>query len=483
MNSPDLSVLGLELTILVALVGALCVSRLDDPLRAWKCGLIFTGATLGLSLLPCLEFYLGRVAENDGWSLQRHFFGRQWFGVDELSAPLVPLVALLHFLTVLATGRTKMRRFSLSFSLVSEAIGVATFSCQDPGVLVALLIFGVVPPYLELRSRSQPTRLFLLHMALFVGLLILGWALTTSGAPRGTQSAWTTIPLLVAILVRCGSIPAHCWITDWFEGASFGNALLFVTPLSGVYAAVRLAVPIAPDWVLASVGVVSLVTAVYAAGMAVVQEDARRFFGYLFLSHASLILLGMALHTSVSLTGGLALWISAALSLAGLGLTLRALEARFGRLSLARFHGLYDHTPALAVCFLLTGLASVGFPGTFGFVAVELLIDGAVESNLFVGLAIALTAAINGIAVLRAYFLLFTGARHTSTVCLAMTFRERLAVLTLAVLILGGGLFPQRIVESRSRAAMTILEQRAAKKAPRLLKAAGAQGPIGPGCA
>ena len=56
---------------------------------------------------------------------------------------------------------------------------------------------------------------------------------------------------MAAILVRCGTVPAHCWVTDWFEHASFGIALLFVTPLTGVYAAVRLVLPIAPDWVLA----------------------------------------------------------------------------------------------------------------------------------------------------------------------------------------------------------------------------------------
>ncbi len=44
-------------------------------------------------------------------------------------------------------------------------------------------------------------------------------------------------------------------------------------------------------------------TAFYAAGMAIVQTDARRFFAYLFLSHASLILVGMQLHTAISLTG------------------------------------------------------------------------------------------------------------------------------------------------------------------------------------
>src|SRR5581483_3193518 len=97
--------------------------------------------------------------------------------------------------------------------------------------------------------------------------------------------------------IRSGSIPAHCWMTDWFEHASFGNALLFVTPLTGVYAAVRLVLPIAPDWVLHGIELVSLTTAVYAAGMAVVQQDARRFFAYLFLSHASLVLVGLELHT------------------------------------------------------------------------------------------------------------------------------------------------------------------------------------------
>jgi NADH-quinone oxidoreductase subunit M len=55
-------------------------------------------------------------------------------------------------------------------------------------------------------------------------------------------------------------------------------------------------------------------------------------------------------------------------------LTLRALEAHFGRLSLAEFHGLYEQVPALAVCFVMTGLASVGFRGTLGFVSAELLV-------------------------------------------------------------------------------------------------------------
>jgi NADH-quinone oxidoreductase subunit M len=450
----------LEVSIAVSLVGSVWVSRFRNSVRAFGWGLAFTAAALFCALLACLGFYLGPAPVGVGWSVQPYLFGRQLFAVDELSAPLVVLVALLHFLTALATGRTKMRRFSLSWSLASEALRLATFASQDPWLLIGLLAVGTVPPYLELVNRRKPTRVYVLHMALFVGLLVLGWAFVDPTKGHETQTALATLPLLAAVLIRCGTVPAHCWVTDWFEHASFGNALLYVTPLLGVYAAVRLVLPIAPDWILQSISLFSLVTAVYAAGMSLVQVETRRFFAYLFLSHSSLVLIGLELHTAISLTGALALWISVALSMCGLGLTLRALEARFGRLSLADFHGLYAHSPTLAVCFVLMGLASVGFPGTLGFVSAELLVNGAVRVSPYVGLAVIVVAALNGIAVVRAYFLLFTGTRHASTVSLDSGVRERFAVITLLALIIGGGLYPQLNISSRYRAARDILGQR-----------------------
>ena len=67
-------------------------------------------------------------------------------------------------------------------------------------------------------------------------------------------------------------------MTDLFEKATFGTALLFVAPMTGAYAVMRLVFPIAPDWALQSIAIVSLVTAVYAGCMTLVQHEARRFF-------------------------------------------------------------------------------------------------------------------------------------------------------------------------------------------------------------
>src|SRR5439155_10532362 len=104
-------------------------------------GLAFSGATFACTVLACLAFYVQTTTaalETQSW--QWFLFGRRLFSLDELSAPLVPAVALLHFVTVLATPSTKMRRFSLSWSLTSEAIRLAAFSSAEPWVLIALLV-------------------------------------------------------------------------------------------------------------------------------------------------------------------------------------------------------------------------------------------------------------------------------------------------------------------------------------------------------
>jgi NADH-quinone oxidoreductase subunit M len=456
----------LELAIGVAGIGSAFTSRLKEPARAYRWGVAFIGAALVCAVLAWLAFSLaGQAGSPVRYSIQPLLFGRQVFALDELTAPLVPAVALLHLLAAVATARTHIRRFSFSWSLAAETIRLATFATRDPWLLIGLLAASTIPPYVELLNRGRPTRIYVLHMALFVGLLVLGWAVVESRGPSAAAPWWVSLALMAAVLVRCGTVPAHCWVTDWFEHASLGIALLFVIPLSGVYAAIRLVLPIAPYWVLHSIGVVSLFTAVYAAGMAVIQREERRFFAYLFLSYASLVLVGLELHTELSLCASLCLWFSAILSLCGFGLTLRALEARFGRLSLADYHGLYEHAPTLAVFFLLTGLASVGFPGTVGFISIDLMVDSVVEANFYAGIGVLIASALNGIAVLRANLLLFTGARHVSSVSVRITKRERFAVLTLSVLIIAGGIFPQPGVTTRQRAAVEILKDRAEREA------------------
>jgi len=451
----------LELAILLPLIGAVIVSSVETAESARRWTLVVLGLSLLGTIAAWVDFERLRAVEaHDRWDVLHYFLGRDLLVMDEFSAPLLTLVSLLGFLTVLGTLRTKVQRVSFTSLLIGQALAQATFSAKEPWLLIGLLLIALIPPWWELRIRSKPTGVYRFHMGLFAAFLVSGWWVVSTTSEGESLHYLGGVLLVIAVLLRSGVAPLHCWITDLFEHAAFGSAILFVAPMAGAYAAVRLVVPEAPDWSLKLLVWTSIFTSVYSAGMALVQQEARRFFVYLFLSHASLVLVGLETATTEAWAGALSVWFATSLSLAGFGLTLRSIESRFGRLALNGYHGLYEHMPNLAVLFLLTGLASVGFPGTIGFISTELLVDGVIHRYPWAGATIVLAAALNGIAVLRVYFKLFTGPRHSTSIDLRSRPAERVAVLVLVAVMIGGGIFPQPFLASRYRAAEHLLGER-----------------------
>ncbi len=450
----------LELCILVPAMASLWVGRILDVTMARSASLAVAATTLLLALAGWIDFEtLFSFEAHDNWDVVKSILGRDEFVIDKLNAPLLPLTALLFFLTMLATPRVKFGKYSFALGLLSLSSTLAVLSCKETWLLIALLVLNTIPMFIDLRTRGKSTRVFLVHIGLSLLLMATGAACyewSTSDFGRGTG----IVMLVAAVLIRSGCAPLHCWITDLFEHAAFGNALLFITPLVGAYATMRLVLPIAPDWALRSIALLSLATALYASCMAIVQTDSRRFFCFLFLSHSALVLVGLETTTPIGLTGALSVWFSVALSLTGLGLTLRCVEARTGPLSLNHYHGLYSHMPHLAGFFLLTGLSAVGFPCTIGFTGTELLVEAAIEISPWVGGVVVVSTALNGIAILQAYFRIFTGTTHHSTIQLATVPSERIAIMTFTLLLIGAGLWPQPGVHSRFDAAVELLDHR-----------------------
>lgn len=451
----------LELAILIPLLGSAWLLKVREPAVAQTRSTIIMVATFLSTVGAWLDLYALHAPEaHDRWDLLSTWLGPEFPVVDELSAPLLPLAALLYLLTTGATLRTKVRRFSFGGNLLSLSILLATLSCREPWILAALLVAGAIPPYLELRNRRKPVRIYVLHMGLLSVCLAAGAAMLEFGHAAPHWQAWGAGFLMLAVLIRSGIFPFHCWLTDLFEHATFGTALLQGTPIVGAYVYVRVVFPYAPQWQVDLLGYMAIFTAVYGGGMALVQREARRFFCFLLVSHTAIVLLGLQIATPHSVTGALCVWLSVALALSGFGLTLRSIESREGRLSLVGYHGLYDHVPTLAAFFLLTGLASVGFPGTFGFVGTEMLVDGVVQAYPHAGIGVVIATTLTGIAVLKTYFRIFTGKHHVTTISLRRRPAERFAVLALGTVILGGGILPQPGIASRHHAALEILEHR-----------------------
>src|SRR5262252_3975893 len=102
MNAPHLP--WLELAILVPLLGAWWVGRLRSPEATRRWGVLASGLAFVCTAAACLEFHLWPTDSGAAeWSLVHWLTGRDFFALDQLSAPLLPMAALLYLLTGLAT--------------------------------------------------------------------------------------------------------------------------------------------------------------------------------------------------------------------------------------------------------------------------------------------------------------------------------------------------------------------------------------------
>ena len=269
--------------------------------------------------------------------------------------------------------------------------------------------------------------------------------------------------IVIAALIRKGIVPFHAWVPEVFDHGRLGPAILFSAPQLGAYMTVVLIVPRASPDMLRVIAILALGTAVYGAALALVQTSARRACGYLFMSQSALVMAGLDCTSVSALAGGLLVWLSAGLAFAGLARCVLVLEARRGRLDLNTYHGGYERMPVLAISFLALGLACTGFPGTLGFVGQELLVDGAVDAFPVMGYAVVLASALTGLAVLRMYFSLFCGrsdALAYSSLRFELTRREAWTFVALVIALIGFGVVPRPLVDSRFAASNDILRLR-----------------------
>jgi len=447
----------IELAVAFAIAGAAWSAPVDYTPAGRRRSLVCAALSLASSLAGWIESVRLGPESGGGFRLLAELLGTGVFAVDSLNAPLIPLTALLTLVVVVATSRSKVRRFSFTRTMLLEALLLLTMSARAPGVLMTLLALQPLPLAHELRAGGHPSRVLVLHVALSFASMVLGWLLVSDASPDGARTSWGYALIAVGVAVRSGLVPAHCWVLDLFQKGSLGTALVATTPLTGAYAAVRLLHEQGADRAAFGLTVLALLTSLYCAAMGAVQADARRLVFQLHSSLSALVLAGVVLRTTLGVTAALTLWPSLSMAATGFGLTLRALEARTGRLRLDGFHGFHAQTPTLAALFLVMGLAAVGFPGTLGFFGIEMLTDALAREAKALALVVVLALAVNGIVVLRAYSMLFLGPGRSVSVDLRIRRSELIALLMLALLLLGGTLWPQPGMDSRRAAADEIL--------------------------
>ncbi len=449
------------ITVLPALVIGASYSRLEvERLRrlAVASAAVMLLATFVISVSPQLRTLSIRTTALS-WLTE----GEAIIRIDALSSVLLPFAAGLWMFTVAVTPRAALDRGGLRRTALSTLITVASFLTESAVLLVLLSLASVWTFLSALSDTAHQAQRRIVAVYLGGSALTFGVGVALLIGPGAGNAKLETAGMgliVTAALIRKGIVPFHAWVPEVFDHGRLGPAILFNAPQVGAYMTVVLVVPRATPEMLRVIAILALGTAVYGAALALVQTRSCRACGYLFMSQSALVMAGLDCTSASALAGGLLVWLSAGLTIAGLARCLLVLEARRGRLDLNTYHGGYERMPLLAISFLCMGLACTGFPGTLGFVGQELLVNGAVDSFPTMGFAVVIASALTGLAVLRMYFSLFCGrpdAPSHSSVQFGLRRRETWTFVALVIVLIAFGVAPRPLVDSRFAASDDIL--------------------------
>jgi len=205
----------------------------------------------------------------------------------------------------------------------------------------------------------------------------------------------------------------------------------------------------------------ALVAILYGAIIALTQPDFRRLLAYSSISHLGFVVLGIFALNFQGLQGSLLTMINLGFTTAGLFFLAGFLHSRRQSTHLSAFGGLAKPLPLLATFLLIIGLASIGLPGTNGFVGEFLILLGAFKANWLYGV-VAVLGVILSAAYLLWYFERAMFGPLTKGVTQALTdlrAQEMIIVLSLTIMIFWIGLYPSPFLHIMNGSVKALVER------------------------
>ncbi|TDC60045.1 NADH-quinone oxidoreductase subunit M [Micromonospora sp. KC207] len=489
-NFPFLSVL-----TVAPLVGALVVAVLPRrrPDLAKQVAFGWSLLVLALSVVMWLKFSTGgeRLQFRESYTWIPQWDARFTFAADGIALVMLMLIAVLVPLVILASwhdAESSKRSVPVYFALllVLESTMIGVFAAADVFLFYVFFEVMLVPMYFLIGSYGGHQRQYaavkfflyslvggLFMLAAVIGLWVVGgktfdWqALTQVDISTGTER-WLFLGFFLAFAIKAPFFPFHTWLPDAGGAAPAGAAALLVGVLDkvGTFGILRYCLPLFPEaskwfapWALA-LGVIGII---YAALLAVGQNDLKRLVSYTSIAHFGFIGVGIFAFTTQAGTGAVLYMLNHGLATGLLFLVVGMLVARRGSALISDFGGAGKLVPLLAGVLFFAGLASLALPGTAPFVSEFLVLIGTFTVNKPVAVIATL-----GIILAAAYVLWMVQRTTQGTLNPALAevepmrrdlnLREKVVVAPLIALIVLLGFYPKPVTDVINPAVRATME-------------------------
>lgn len=411
-------------------------------------------------------------------------------GLDGVGHMLTFLTAISFPLIFAATYNTDYKKPNIFYGLMllSQAGLMGVFVAIDALVFYFFWELALIPVYFLCsrwggEKRIQATFKFFIYTFTSSLLMLIGiifvylqtGATATSDHSFSVQAFYTTsilpqdqtwlfIIFFLAFAVKMPIFPFHTWQPDTYEQAPAATTMVLsgIMVKMGVFGVIRWVLPLFDESVLKFDNIViglSVVGMIYASCLAMVQNDLKRIVAYSSIAHVGLMCAALFGLNNTGLTGVMVQMFNHGINIIALWIVVDIIEKHTGIRKLSELGGLAQHTPLLAIFFMIIALANIALPLTNAFVGEFAMFTGLYEFNPWYAAVAGISIILSAVYTLNMIQKVFFGSDNIYTkVVSQITFKQKLSLSVIIAFIFVLGVYPKPMIKLTESTVSNVLK-------------------------